>query len=130
MMIKTVRRTGMLALVSLLLASGADRGSADVKRKLCDHIHRVRALEALVASKASSGAGKEGAERQINHVLSEISALPLFVENAILPYSDSARIARRIDSLLQQLEQTDDNEKVQRIRLNLAYEYFLFYRCF
>ncbi|MFO8047892.1 MAG: hypothetical protein R6U29_02570 [Desulfosudaceae bacterium] len=122
---------GLLFLLVLLGGTGMAVCEEHGQQDRCDHIYRFRAMETLYDSKASdlTRSGPKD-DNDINRVLARIADMPLLIRNRILPFKDSAGIARRIDALLQELEHTEESEKTQIIRFNLAYEYFLFYLSF
>ncbi len=120
-----------LLLIGSLSLSMAGKSGADkwkTRQELCDNIYLMRSLEAVYRDRENKSRVPDNV--QINRLLNIISRQPLFGDSDILPFSDSADIARRIDHLMQRLEQADDAEKAQAIKFNLAYEYLLFYLSF
>ncbi len=131
-MIRSGKKTaGLLLLLLLLAGTGTASGSKTSQQELCDQIYRFRAMETLYHNRAPELA-RSGQQRpaDINRVLARVADMPLRIHSRVLPFADSAHIARRIDALLQQLEQSEENEEAQVIRFNLAYEYLLFYLSF
>ncbi len=118
------------ALFCLLLTAGnISADDSERAQKRCNQIYQMRALEALSQS-TPTPANIFSDEGFINHTLRVLSQNVFLEENWILPYKNSARIAKRIDMLLQELEKGEATEAAQAIQFNIAYEYFLFYLSF
>ncbi len=121
----------VLLTVSCLLLTAADlrAGASSRERELCNNLDKMRALEALARSQPNPAKTSTGPQ-SVNHNLHMLSQLSFLQESWILPYKNSARIARDIDLLLQKFEKGENSEAAQVTRFNIAYEYFLFYLSF
>ncbi|MDY6906273.1 MAG: hypothetical protein SWH61_16500 [Thermodesulfobacteriota bacterium] len=111
------------------VAATADADMVALKDR-CDNISRLRAFEALYQRRLQAGDIESLSSNGVNRLLAILSELSMFEENTVLPFRDSATIAKRIEGLSRALETSDVDEKSQSLRFNIAYEYFLFYLAF
>lgn len=112
-----------LTTAALLLWSGP--ATADFMEEFKTRGRSIYLLHAVPHHTAPVDTGITGLSEEDMAQVNTLAAVP--EEGPLLPVDDVETMVKRIDGLTEEFETSKDGERLQRLRFDIAYEYFLLY---